>query len=493
MTIVEIANKLGISVYEYIKGRLSGAKQMPSLAQIIREKVNQLRLGASWNSNPVSQIFETIQTILCLALCLPSIGWAKMVNLDAVEFNALPGNKVQVKLELSGPLSREPLSFTIDDPVRIVLDLPDTRLNLPAKNQPIGVSTVHSLNAVEAEGRTRVVLNLSWLVPYDLAMEGNTAVITLGSEASSTQAEEAPAVESGAAQAAPGQLEVDEEAAERALERALVAAGALLLPFGKAEIQPSFAYIRREQDAPTIFLEQGRQFIASQEVRRNTFTGDLLLRFGLPFDSQLEVGIPYRYVEQEVVTEVDFGARAKMEGHGSGFGDIRLGLAKGLLHERNWWPDLISRVTWDTDSGATSDDGVSLGGGFNELQGSLVMIKRQDPLVFIGSASYGTTFEKDDTNPGDRLSFSVGALLAASPETSLRIVLNQTFINELEVGDRAINGSDLVVGTLNFGASSVIGRGKFLDLLVGMGLTDEAPDYSVGISLAVRFDIPTRF
>ena len=154
---------------------------------------------------------------------------------------------------------------------------------------------------------------------------------------------------------------------------------------------------------------------------------------------------------------------------------------------------LIGRVTWDTDSGETSDDGVSLGGGFHELQGSLTMTKRQDPLVFIGSASYGTTFEKDDINPGDQLGFSVGALLAASPETSLRVILNQTFVNELEVGDRAIGGSDQVFGTLNFGASSIIGRGKFLDLTAGIGLTDEAPDYSVGISVSFRLDVPTRF
>jgi Transposase IS66 family len=57
MTIVETAKKLGVSVYEYIKDRLSGAKQMPSLAEVIREKANQLRLGASWNSNPVSPNF----------------------------------------------------------------------------------------------------------------------------------------------------------------------------------------------------------------------------------------------------------------------------------------------------------------------------------------------------------------------------------------------------------------------------------------------------
>ncbi len=309
----------------------------------------------------------------------------------------------------------------------------------------------------------------------------------------STQAEEAPAVERGAAPAVPGQFEVDEEAAERALERTLVVTGALLLPFGQADIQPSFTYIRSEQEAPTSFFADGRQLIAAQDVRRNTFNGNLFLRFGLPFDAQLEVGIPYRYVEQQVVTEVGFGARAETESHGSGFGDVDIGLAKGLLHERDWWPDLIGRVTWDTDSGETSDDGFSLGGGFNELQGSLTMTKRQDPLVFIGSASYGTTFEKDAINPGDQLGFSVGALLAASPETSLRVVFNQAFVNELEVGDRAISGSDQVIGTLSFGASSIIGGGKFLDLTAGMGLTDEAPDYSVGISVSFRIDVPTRF
>ena len=62
----------------------------------------------------------------------------------------------------------------------------------------------------------------------------------------STQAEEAPAAASGAAPAAPGQFEVDEEAAERALERTLVVTGALLLPFGQADIQPSFTYIRSQ-------------------------------------------------------------------------------------------------------------------------------------------------------------------------------------------------------------------------------------------------------
>ena len=57
MTIVETAKKLGVSVYAYIKDRVSGAKQMPSLAEIIREKAQQMRLGASWESESVSPNF----------------------------------------------------------------------------------------------------------------------------------------------------------------------------------------------------------------------------------------------------------------------------------------------------------------------------------------------------------------------------------------------------------------------------------------------------
>jgi hypothetical protein len=49
MTLVETAKKLGVSFYHYIRDRISGAMQMPSLAAIIKMKADQLHLGASWN------------------------------------------------------------------------------------------------------------------------------------------------------------------------------------------------------------------------------------------------------------------------------------------------------------------------------------------------------------------------------------------------------------------------------------------------------------
>lgn len=51
MTLVETAKKLGVSFYHYIGDRISGAMEMPSLAEIIKEKAEQLRLGASWSSS----------------------------------------------------------------------------------------------------------------------------------------------------------------------------------------------------------------------------------------------------------------------------------------------------------------------------------------------------------------------------------------------------------------------------------------------------------
>ncbi|EAR21780.1 hypothetical protein [Nitrococcus mobilis] len=78
------------------------------------------------------------------------------------------------------------------------------------------------------------------------------ALATAAEPQSSTQPP--PAAHNQAHPTASGQFQVDEEAAERALERTLVVQGALLLPFGLAEIQPSFSYTRSELDELNLAL-----------------------------------------------------------------------------------------------------------------------------------------------------------------------------------------------------------------------------------------------
>ena len=130
-----------------------------------------------------------IGRIFCL-ICVSMFFQVKSfaATLDDISYSSLPGDKVELDLTLSEPPQGEPLNFTIDNPARIVLDFPDTTLNLKQKNIPIGIGVAHSVSAVEAAGRTRVVLNLDSSVGYDMAVDGNTVKVTLAGGVSGTAA-----------------------------------------------------------------------------------------------------------------------------------------------------------------------------------------------------------------------------------------------------------------------------------------------------------------
>lgn len=282
---------------------------------------------------------------------------------------------------------------------------------------------------------------------------------------------------------APGAFEVDEEAAERALERTLTAAGALLLLPGRAEIEPNFTFIRREDTVPVVI--GGPTPVRDLELRRNDFQFGLDLRVGLPWDTQFEFGLPYRYQQRDTVVPGVESDSASAHG----LGDVRVGLAKTVLREKDGWPDLIARVRWEADTAQTKND-ITLGDGFNRLVGSLTAIKRQDPLAFVGNGFYRKAFSSDELDPGDEIGFSVGVVLAASPETSLQASLLQSFTRETSINGREIPGSDQTSGVLTLGASSILGRGVLLSITGGIGLTSDAPDYFVGISLPIAFNVP---
>jgi type IV pilus assembly protein PilQ len=119
------------------------------------------------------------RAIAALALWLLAMpAWAASVDLTGVEFSTLAGDAVEVRLQLSAPVS-EPLSFTIEDPARIAVDLADTGVALERRVTPVGQGDLRSIVAAEGQGRTRVVFNLNRLVPYDLRVEGSEVVVTL--------------------------------------------------------------------------------------------------------------------------------------------------------------------------------------------------------------------------------------------------------------------------------------------------------------------------
>lgn len=97
-----------------------------------------------------------------------------------VDVTTLSGNRVQLKFTMEQNAA-EPLSFTIDNPARIAFDFAKTKNVLAQRNTNIGVGVARSLSAVEANGRTRVVLNLVRLVPYETRVEGKDVYVILSS------------------------------------------------------------------------------------------------------------------------------------------------------------------------------------------------------------------------------------------------------------------------------------------------------------------------
>ncbi len=114
------------------------------------------------------------------------------LKLESVDVQTLSGQQVQLKLHLSGP-APEPLPFTIDKPARIAFDLPNTTLALATRRFDVRSGGVDTVLAAEANGRTRVVVNVDTLMPYTTKVDGNTIIVTLGNQPGAAAAQAAPA------------------------------------------------------------------------------------------------------------------------------------------------------------------------------------------------------------------------------------------------------------------------------------------------------------
>ena len=128
-----------------------------------------------------------------------------------------------------------------------------------------------------------------------------------------------------------------------------------------------------------------------------------------------------------------------------------------------------------------------LGGDFESLGGSLSFIKRADPLVFVGAVNYRTFLDNDGTtDPGDQWGLSLGTALAVTPTSSLSATIGHQYLQETDFGDLRIDSTDVTSVALNLGASTIITRGILLNLSSNIGISEDAPDYSIALSTSIQ-------
>ncbi len=130
--------------------------------------------------NGLAYLRMLVKCFICYTLLLSNNAVAvdSFNQLEKMGFSAMSGNRIQVQLSFADT-AITPLSFSTDNPARIVLEFPNTKLKVSKKYKPIGIGAVDALRAVESRERTRVVLNLVRMVPFNINVVGNRVLVLI--------------------------------------------------------------------------------------------------------------------------------------------------------------------------------------------------------------------------------------------------------------------------------------------------------------------------
>ncbi|MCG6573733.1 type IV pilus secretin PilQ [Pseudomonas sp. AF32] len=124
----------------------------------------------------MNRILTAFGISLGIALMSPMVLAASLKTLDVA---ALPGDRVELKLTFDGP-PPTPRGYTTEQPARIALDLPGVTNQLARKTHDLGGGNARSATVVEAGDRTRLIIGLTQLAPYNARVEGNNLFVVVG-------------------------------------------------------------------------------------------------------------------------------------------------------------------------------------------------------------------------------------------------------------------------------------------------------------------------
>ena len=152
-----------------------------------------------------SRFFETAKAALLLAALVGAAAPAlaqeagasnSIEHIDATQTSA----GVFLTIQLKEPVTAAPANFSVTNPARIAIDLPLTVNNLGRNTVEINQGDLRSINVVQAQGRSRIVLNLRSPVTYTVTAQGNSVQVVLGSK---TETATFPGPQPAAPQAKP--------------------------------------------------------------------------------------------------------------------------------------------------------------------------------------------------------------------------------------------------------------------------------------------------
>lgn len=297
---------------------------------------------------------------------------------------------------------------------------------------------------------------------------------------------------------------------------------------GNFTLETGLSYTRsdRKQLALSGFLALDAIFlgdISVDEVKADILTLDVLARWGVTPRLQLDLDAPFLYrrtVYQSTgaggSTQAISEAVVKLEDDME-LGDMSVGMYYLLARETASRPDIVWNLRIKAPTGsnpygikfveaADVNDNLRVpeylpsGNGVWAASTGLSFVKTVDPAILFASVGifYNRPQDFDDISSdaglaqpgtiklGDAFQYGVGTAFAFNETTSLSLSFTQRLTAKSRVREEGgewvyIVGSDGNAATLNFGLTHALSEKTSMVFSLGMGLTPDAPDMTVGL------------
>lgn len=302
----------------------------------------------------------------------------------------------------------------------------------------------------------------------------------------------------------------------------------------KLTLENSLTYSRYDRKQLTLngFLALDAIFlgnIAIENVRSDTLTYTLAARYGVSPRLTLNLEAPFlarQTAYQKGGAGGSAAAIAEETTTGSGLGDLSLSANYKLFNETASVPDTVltfgvtaptGRAPYGIDWNVLdkSDDDTlrfavpaqqPTGNGMWQGTLGLSAIKTLDPAIlfanvgYIGSVSRG--FNDIDTDPetrtpgrvklGNSYYFGAGVAFAFNERTSLSLSFSDKITTKASLRSdgqswQKVIGSDGNAGTFNMGVTYALDKHTTLVTLLGVGLTPDAPDFTLTLKVPYMF------
>jgi hypothetical protein len=309
----------------------------------------------------------------------------------------------------------------------------------------------------------------------------------------------------------PTPLEPERPKPEKPAEALLLEAGAILLPEGILQVEPSFEYSHWSTNdiaiaGFTVFEAIVIGTIRVDELNRDILTGALTLRYGILDRLQADVRVPALWRQDQEVLGVGTIDERERTIDNFNIGDLEASVSWQAVNEQGWIPAMIFRAKARFPTGEnpfeirTEDVGGGIlrltepptGSGFYGVGPGVTAVWTTDPVVFYVGTTYLFNLERNfsgfgDINPGNSLEWLAGLNVALSE----RVALNVTFIDQInwstEQNGQEVAGTNFNDGRLVLGASVALSPTVTLLVGAGVGLTDDSPDFSFTVALPITF------